>query len=72
MNTDLLCNLTVSGIVPGSLNHLYEGSKLCKEMRKVAENISRENPEIVFSIVERGGISVERMLMNTNPTESKE
>ena len=49
-----------------------EGSKLCKEMRKVAENISRENPEIVFSIVERGGISVERMLMNTNPTESNE
>ena len=48
-----------------------EGSSLAKEMRRVAENVSRENPEIVFSIIERGGISVERMLMKTNPTESE-
>ena len=41
-----------------------------KEMRKVAEAVSQENPDIVFSIVERGGVSVERMLMKTNPTES--
>ena len=47
-----------------------EGGKLAKQMRLVAENVSRENPEIVFSIVERGGVSIERMLMNTNPTES--
>ena len=26
----------------------------------------------MFSIVERGGVSIERMLMNTNPTESVE
>ena len=32
--------------------------------------ISRENPDILFSIVERGGVSIERMLMDTNPTES--
>ena len=49
-----------------------EGSKLAKEMRKVAENISKENPDIVFSIIERGGISIERMLMKTNLTESEE
>ena len=48
-----------------------EGSSLLKEMRKVAEAVSRENPDIVFSIVERGGVSVERMLMKTNPTESE-
>ena len=47
-----------------------EGSKLAKEMRKVAENVSKENPDILFSIVERGGVSIERMLMDTNPTES--
>ena len=47
-----------------------EGSKLAKEMRMVAENVSRENPDILFSIIERGGVSIERMLMNTNPTES--
>ena len=41
-------------------------------MRKVAETVSKENPEILFSIVERGGVSIERMLMNTNPTESNE
>ena len=40
-------------------------------MRKVAKSVSKENPEIVFSIVERGGVSVERMLMKTNPTESE-
>ena len=39
-------------------------------MRKVAENVSRENPDILFSIIERGGVSIERMLMDTNPTES--
>lgn len=48
-----------------------EGSSLLKEMRRVAEAVSQENPDIVFSIVERGGISVERMLMKTNPTESE-
>ena len=48
-----------------------EESILLKEMRKVAESVSKENPEVVFSIVERGGVSVERMLMKTNPTESE-
>ena len=46
-------------------------SSLLKEMRKVAEAVSQENPNIVFSIIERGGVSVERMLMKTNPTESE-
>ena len=48
-----------------------EGSSLLKEMRKVAETVSQENPDIVFSIIERGGVSVERMLMKTNPNESE-
>ena len=49
-----------------------EGSKLAKDLRKVAETVSKENPDILFSIIERGGVSIERMLMNTNPTESNE
>ena len=47
-----------------------EGSKLAKEMRKVSENIARENPNISFRIIERGGVSLERTLMKSNPTES--
>ena len=49
-----------------------EGGKLAKDLRQVAETVSKENPEILFSIIERGGVSIERMLMNTNPTESIE
>ena len=45
---------------------------MAKETKKVAENISKRNPDIVFSIIERGGISIERMLMKTNLTESEE
>ena len=41
-------------------------------MRTVAENVAKENPDIVFAIIERGGVSIERMLMKTNPTESEE
>ena len=47
-----------------------ENSSLMKEMRKVAENVRKENPDVNFSLVERGGISVERMIMKANPTES--
>ena len=45
-----------------------------KDMRKVAENVRKENPDVSFFIVERRGnqCSVEQMIMKANPTESSE
>ena len=36
----------------------------------MAESIVKDNQNINFSIIERGGMSVERMFMKPNPTES--
>ena len=45
-------------------------SELANEMRKVCERIAKMNPKCSFKIVEKGGLTIERLLMNPNPTEN--
>ena len=56
---------TSSIIVPATPD-----SELAVEMRKVCVNISKMNPKCNFKIVEKGGLTIEKLLMNPNPTEN--
>ena len=56
---------TSSIIIPATPN-----SELANDMRKVCERIAKMNPKCNFKIVEKGGLTIERLLMNPNPTES--
>ena len=56
---------TSSIIVPATPD-----SELANNMRKVCEDIAKANPKCNFKVVEKGGLTVEKLLMNPNPTES--
>ena len=55
---------TSSIIVPATPD-----SDLANNMRKVCEDIAKKNPKCNFK-VEKGGLTVEKLLMNPNLTES--